>query len=446
MDSDLCRDLLNVARQNGAQDCVIVQTHAQHRIDEIENRQKSHRFERECSTFFYAFIDGAYTSAKLQFGDLPMPEKQMLQRIVADSVRACQISAAWHFADPIPNLKSAFESASAQNTENEALKYAYCTSFDIEETCKKKCLLPACLSDDDFNASPILDALSDDAWRIHPNLQIRLRQILTEKQSDLFFLDEEVHQKHFESRLFQSLCASNSQDENSDSHSSYIDLPPIAYDGIWFQPNIDLLEPFMTIRDIAAGLLRSALTTSNASNAPHNIKRVLLSPWVAAILLHETEHLSKNGKSIDFPVNFAFQYDEHLLLPPQRFQKCRGFTLVAPRSTKDFDAAKTSPSERRKHLLGALRERVFVVDAPTRFIRRRDAIVNMAFAIAATANSHGYEQHFQSLTLQFDLQKMWRTASLLPSETKIIDIPCNRGLTALKTGWIEVDGKLVNAL
>ena len=221
-------------------------------------------------------------------------------------------------------------------------------------------------------------------------------------------------------------------------------LPAILFDGIWTEKDTGLVESSLTLPQLAPALMRTKLTTSESSNAPKNVDRVVLSPWAAAVLLHETQHI---GLNIEFSSSIIVDRAQNFCLPPRLPNTCRGIA-VAPLSTHQNDGNRSNHAQPRRHEpdFAAVGKRAFIVDAPIQWMRHRHSIVDVSFHIAAIANVNGYEQHFKSLHLRFDLAQMWKNASVQSAYTHAVSLPCHGAMASYVLPWIAVDGCVIDGM
>ena len=323
---------------------------------------------------------------------------------------------------------------SAQNTAAESAKFQFCSSFDADESCHKKCSIDACLASHDFNAAPMLQALYDDMTKRYADIDFGARQRITHARKTFDFLEETIFQNRFETQLEQSIVLQQHK----------LRLPAILFDGIWTEKDTGLVESSLTLPQLAPALMRTKLTTSESSNAPKNVDRVVLSPWAAAVLLHETQHI---GLTIEFSSSIIFDRAQNFCLPPRLPNTCRGIA-VAPLSTHQNDGNRSNHAQPRRHEpdFAAVGKRAFIVDAPIQWMRHRHSIVDVSFHIAAIANVNGYEQHFKSLHLRFDLAQMWKNASVQSAYTHAVSLPCHGAMASYVLPWIAVDGCVIDGM
>lgn len=456
MDSTLNRDLLNAARRAGASDCLIVESQFAERIDELRGAEITHANSTAYRAEFYAVVDNGLAHTELVRNPRANASHRHLEQLVVDAVRAAHIVNAWgmchrgamsrHGAMSY-NSGTSYNSGksgvgcdlrdmvcptSAQNTAAEWAKFQFCSSFDADESCHKKCSIDACLASHDFNAAPMLQALYDDMSKRYADIDFGARQRITHARKTFYFLDETIFQNRFETQLEQSVVLQRHK----------LRLPTILFDGIWTEKDTGFVESSLTLPQLAPALMRTKLTTSESSNAPKNVDRVVLSPWAAAVLLHETQHI---GLNIEFPSSIIVDRAQNFCLPPRLPNTCRGIA-VAPLSTHQNDDNRSNHAQPRRHEpdFAAMDKRAFIVDAPIQWTRHRHSIVDVSFHIAAIANVNGYEQHFKSLHLRFDLAQMWKNASVQSAYTHAVSLPCRGAMTSYVLPWIAVDGCVID--
>lgn len=456
MDSTLNRDLLNAARRAGASDCLIVESQFAERIDELRGAEITHANSTAYRAEFYAVVDNGLAHTELVRNPRANASHRHLEQLVVDAVRAAHIVNAWgmchrgamsrHGAMSY-NSGTSYNSGksgagcdlrdmvcptSAQNTAAEWAKFQFCSSFDADESCHKKCSIDACLTSHDFNAAPMLQALYDDMSKRYADIDFGARQRITHARKTFYFLDETIFQNRFETQLEQSVVLQRHK----------LRLPTILFDGIWTEKDTGFVESSLTLPQLAPALMRTKLTTSESSNAPKNVDRVVLSPWAAAVLLHETQHI---GLNIEFPSSIIVDRAQNFCLPPRLPNTCRGIA-VAPLSTHQNDDNRSNHAQPRRHEpdFAAMDKRAFIVDAPIQWTRHRHSIVDVSFHIAAIANVNGYEQHFKSLHLRFDLVQMWKNASVQSAYTHAVSLPCRGAMTSYVLPWIAVDGCVID--
>lgn len=452
MDSTLNRDLLNAARRAGASDCLIVESQFEERIDERRGAEITHANSTAYRAEFYAVVDNGLAHTELVRNPRANASPRHLEQLVVDAVRAAHIVNAWGMchrgamsSNSGMNLDAGKSGAgcdlrdmvcptSAQNTAAEWAKFQFCSSFDADESCHKKCSIDACLASHDFNAAPMLQALYDDMSKRYADIDFGAWQRITHARKTFYFLDETIFQNRFETQLEQSVVLQRHK----------LRLPAILFDGIWTEKDTGLVESSLTLPQLAPALMRTKLTTSESSNAPKNVDRVVLSPWAAAILLHETQHI---GLNIEFPSSIIVDRAQNFCLPPRLPNTCRGIA-VAPLSTHQNDDNRSNHAQPRRHEpdFAAMGKRAFIVDAPIQWMRHRHSIVDVSFHIAAIANVNGYEQHFKSLHLRFDLAQMWKNASVQSIYTHAVSLPCREAMTSYVLPWIAVDGCVIDGM
>lgn len=452
MDSTLNRDLLNAARRAGASDCLIVESQFEERIDERRGAEITHANSTAYRAEFYAVVDNGLARTELVRNPRANASPRHLEQLVVDAVRAAHIVNAWGMchrgamsSNSGMNLDAGKSGAgcdlrdmvcptSAQNTAAEWAKFQFCSSFDADESCHKKCSIDACLASHDFNAAPMLQALYDDMSKRYADIDFGARQRITHARKTFYFLDETIFQNRFETQLEQSVVLQRHK----------LRLPSILFDGIWTEKDTGLVESSLTLPQLAPALMRTKLTTSESSNAPKNVDRVVLSPWAAAVLLHETQHI---GLNIEFPSSIIVDRSQNFCLPPRLPNTCRGIA-VAPLSTHQNDGNRSNHAQPRRHEpdFAAVGKRAFIVDAPIQWMRHRHSIVDVSFHIAAIANVNGYEQHFKSLHLRFDLAQMWKNASVQSIYTHAVSLPCREAMTSYVLPWIAVDGCVIDGM
>lgn len=452
MDSTLNRDLLNAARRAGASDCLIVESQFEERIDERRGAEITHANSTAYRAEFYAVVDNGLARTELVRNPRANASPRHLEQLVVDAVRAAHIVNAWGMchrgamsSNSGMNLDAGKSGAgcdlrdmvcptSAQNTAAEWAKFQFCSSFDADESCHKKCSIDACLASHDFNAAPMLQALYDDMSKRYADIDFGAWQRITHVRKTFYFLDETIFQNRFETQLEQSVVLQRHK----------LRLPTILFDGIWTEKDTGLVESSLTLPQLAPALMRTKLTTSESSNAPKNVDRVVLSPWAAAILLHETQHI---GLNIEFPSSIIVDRAQNFCLPPRLPNTCRGIA-VAPLSTHQNDDNRSNHAQPRRHEpdFAAMGKRAFIVDAPIQWMRHRHSIVDVSFHIAAIANINGYEQHFKSLHLRFDLAQMWKNASVQSIYTHAVSLPCREAMTSYVLPWIAVDGCVIDGM
>ena len=456
MDSTLNRDLLNAARRAGASDCLIVESQFAERIDELRGAEITHANSTAYRAEFYAVVDNGLARTELVRNPRANASHRHLEQLVVDAVRAAHIVNAWgmchrgamsrHGAMSY-NSGTSYNSGksgagcdlrdmvcptSAQNTAAEWAKFQFCSSFDADESCHKKCSIDACLASHDFNAAPMLQALYDDMSKRYADIDFGARQRITHARKTFYFLDETIFQNRFETQLEQSVVLQRHK----------LRLPSILFDGIWTEKDTGIVESSLTLPQLAPALMRTKLTTSESSNAPKNVDRVVLSPWAAAVLLHETQHI---GLNIEFPSSIIVDLAQNFCLPPRLPNTCRGIA-VASLSTHQNDDNRSNHAQPRRHEpdFATMGKRAFIVDAPIQWMRHRHSIVDVSFHIAAIANINGYEQHFKSLHLRFDLAQMWKNASVQSAYTHAVSLPCRGAMTSYVLPWIAVDGCVID--
>lgn len=452
MDSTLNRDLLNAARRAGASDCLIVESQFEERIDERRGAEITHANSTAYRAEFYAVVDNGLARTELVRNPRANASPRHLEQLVVDAVRAAHIVNAWGMchrgamsSNSGMNLDAGKSGAgcdlrdmvcptSAQNTAAEWAKFQFCSSFDADESCHKKCSIDACLASHDFNAAPMLQALYDDMSKRYADIDFGAWQRITHARKTFYFLDETIFQNRFETQLEQSVVLQRHK----------LRLPAILFDGIWTEKDTGLVESSLTLPQLAPALMRTKLTTSESSNAPKNVDRVVLSPWAAAILLHETQHI---GLNIEFPSSIIVDWAQNFCLPPRLPNTCRGIA-VAPLSIHQNDDNRSNHAQPRRHEpdFAAMGKRAFIVDAPIQWMRHRHSIVDVSFHIAAIANINGYEQHFKSLHLRFDLAQMWKNASVQSIYTHAVSLPCREAMTSYVLPWIAVDGCVIDGM
>lgn len=452
MDSTLNRDLLNAARRAGASDCLIVESQFEERIDERRGAEITHANSTAYRAEFYAVVDNGLARTELVRNPRANASPRHLEQLVVDAVRAAHIVNAWGMchrgamsSNSGMNLDAGKSGAgcdlrdmvcptSAQNTAAEWAKFQFCSSFDADESCHKKCSIDACLASHDFNAAPMLQALYDDMSKRYADIDFGAWQRITHARKTFYFLDETIFQNRFETQLEQSVVLQRHK----------LRLPAILFDGIWTEKDTGLVESSLTLPQLAPALMRTKLTTSESSNAPKNVDRVVLSPWAAAVLLHETQHI---GLNIEFSSSIIVDRAQNFCLPPRLPNTCRGIA-VAPLSTHQNDGNRSNHAQPRRHEpdFAAVGKRAFIVDAPIQWMRHRHSIVDVSFHIAAIANVNGYEQHFKSLHLRFDLAQMWKNASVQSIYTHAVSLPCREAMTSYVLPWIAVDGCVIDGM
>lgn len=452
MDSTLNRDLLNAARRAGASDCLIVESQFEERIDERRGAEITHANSTAYRAEFYAVVDNGLARTELVRNPRANASPRHLEQLVVDAVRAAHIVNAWGMchrgamsSNSGMNLDAGKSGAgcdlrdmvcptSAQNTAAEWAKFQFCSSFDADESCHKKCSIDACLASHDFNAAPMLQALYDDMSKRYADIDFGAWQRITHARKTFYFLDETIFQNRFETQLEQSVVLQRHK----------LRLPAILFDGIWTEKDTGLVESSLTLPQLAPALMRTKLTTSESSNAPKNVDRVVLSPWAAAVLLHETQHI---GLNIEFSSSIIVDRAQNFCLPPRLPNTCRGIA-VAPLSTHQNDDNRSNHAQPRRHEpdFAAMGKRAFIVDAPIQWMRHRHSIVDVSFHIAAIANINGYEQHFKSLHLRFDLAQMWKNASVQSIYTHAVSLPCREAMTSYVLPWIAVDGCVIDGM
>lgn len=452
MDSTLNRDLLNAARRAGASDCLIVESQFEERIDERRGAEITHANSTAYRAEFYAVVDNGLARTELVRNPRANASPRHLEQLVVDAVRAAHIVNAWGMchrgamsSNSGMNLDAGKSGAgcdlrdmvcptSAQNTAAEWAKFQFCSSFDADESCHKKCSIDACLASHDFNAAPMLQALYDDMSKRYADIDFGAWQRITHARKTFYFLDETIFQNRFETQLEQSVVLQRHK----------LRLPAILFDGIWTEKDTGLVESSLTLPQLAPALMRTKLTTSESSNAPKNVDRVVLSPWAAAVLLHETQHI---GLNIEFPSSIIVDRSQNFCLPPRLPNTCRGIA-VAPLSTHQNDGNRSNHAQPRRHEpdFATMGKRAFIVDAPIQWMRHRHSIVDVSFHIAAIANINGYEQHFKSLHLRFDLAQMWKNASVQSIYTHAVSLPCREAMTSYVLPWIAVDGCVIDGM
>lgn len=452
MDSTLNRDLLNAARRAGASDCLIVESQFEERIDERRGAEITHANSTAYRAEFYAVVDNGLARTELVRNPRANASPRHLEQLVVDAVRAAHIVNAWGMchrgamsSNSGMNLDAGKSGAgcdlrdmvcptSAQNTAAEWAKFQFCSSFDADESCHKKCSIDACLASHDFNAAPMLQALYDDMSKRYADIDFGAWQRITHARKTFYFLDETIFQNRFETQLEQSVVLQRHK----------LRLPAILFDGIWTEKDTGLVESSLTLPQLAPALMRTKLTTSESSNAPKNVDRVVLSPWAAAVLLHETQHI---GLNIEFSSSIIVDRAQNFCLPPRLPNTCRGIA-VAPLSTHQNDGNRSNHAQPRRHEpdFATMGKRAFIVDAPIQWMRHRHSIVDVSFHIAAIANINGYEQHFKSLHLRFDLAQMWKNASVQSIYTHAVSLPCREAMTSYVLPWIAVDGCVIDGM
>lgn len=452
MDSTLNRDLLNAARRAGASDCLIVESQFAERIDELRGAEITHANSTAYRAEFYAVVDNGLARTELVRNPRANASPRHLEQLVVDAVRAAHIVNAWGMchrgamsSNSGMNLDAGKSGAgcdlrdmvcptSAQNTAAEWAKFQFCSSFDADESCHKKCSIDACLASHDFNAAPMLQALYDDMSKRYADIDFGAWQRITHARKTFYFLDETIFQNRFETQLEQSVVLQRHK----------LRLPAILFDGIWTEKDTGLVESSLTLPQLAPALMRTKLTTSESSNAPKNVDRVVLSPWAAAVLLHETQHI---GLNIEFSSSIIVDRAQNFCLPPRLPNTCRGIA-VAPLSTHQNDGNRSNHAQPRRHEpdFATMGKRAFIVDAPIQWMRHRHSIVDVSFHIAAIANINGYEQHFKSLHLRFDLAQMWKNASVQSIYTHAVSLPCREAMTSYVLPWIAVDGCVIDGM
>lgn len=452
MDSTLNRDLLNAARRAGASDCLIVESQFEERIDERRGAEITHANSTAYRAEFYAVVDNGLARTELVRNPRANASPRHLEQLVVDAVRAAHIVNAWGMchrgamsSNSGMNLDAGKSGAgcdlrdmvcptSAQNTAAEWAKFQFCSSFDADESCHKKCSIDACLASHDFNAAPMLQALYDDMSKRYADIDFGAWQRITHARKTFYFLDETIFQNRFETQLEQSVVLQRHK----------LRLPAILFDGIWTEKDTGLVESSLTLPQLAPALMRTKLTTSESSNAPKNVDRVVLSPWAAAVLLHETQHI---GLNIEFSSSIIVDRAQNFCLPPRLPNTCRGIA-VAPLSTHQNDGNRSNHAQPRRHEpdFAAVGKRAFIVDAPIQWMRHRHSIVDVSFHIAAIANVNGYEQHFKSLHLRFDLAQMWKNASVQSAYTHAVSLPCHGAMAIYVLPWIAVDGCVIDGM
>lgn len=464
MDSTLNRDLLNAARRAGASDCLIVESQSAERMDELQGAEITHANSTAYRAEFYAVVDNGLAHTELVRNPRANASHRHLEQLVVDAVRAAHIVNAWGMchrggmsrhgamssdAAVSPNagmnldagkngvgcdLRDMVCPTSAQNTAAEWAKFQFCSSFDADESCHKKCSIDACLASHDFNAAPMLQALYDDMTKRYADIDFGARQRITHARKTFYFLEETIFQNRFETQLEQSVVLQRHK----------LRLPAILFDGIWTEKDTGLVESSLTLPQLAPALMRTKLTTSESSNAPKNVDRVVLSPWAAAVLLHETQHI---GLNIEFPSSIIVDRAQNFCLPPRLPNTCRGIA-VAPLSTHQNDDNRSNHAQPRRYEpdFAVVGKRAFIVDAPIQWMRHRHSIVDVSFHIAAIANVNGYEQHFKSLHLRFDLAQMWKNASVQSAYTHAVSLPCREAMASYVLPWIAVDGCVIDGM
>lgn len=452
MDSTLNRDLLNAARRAGASDCLIVESQSAERMDELQGAEITHANSTAYRAEFYAVVDNGLAHTELVRNPRANASHRHLEQLVVDAVRAAHIVNAWGMchrgamsSNSGMNLDAGKSGAgcdlrdmvcptSAQNTAAEWAKFQFCSSFDADESCHKKCSIDACLASHDFNAAPMLQALYDDMTKRYADIDFGARQRITHARKTFYFLDETICQNRFETQLEQSVVLQRHK----------LRLPTILFDGIWTEKDTGFVESSLTLPQLAPALMRTKLTTSESSNAPKNVDRVVLSPWAAAVLLHETQHI---GLNIEFPSSIIVDRAQNFCLPPRLPNTCRGIA-VAPLSTHQNDDNRSNHAQPRRYEpdFAVVGKRAFIVDAPIQWMRHRHSIVDVSFHIAAIANVNGYEQHFKSLHLRFDLAQMWKNASVQSAYTHAVSLPCHGAMASYVLPWIAVDGCVIDGM
>lgn len=423
--------MLNAARRAGAADCLIVESQIASRVDAIRHSAMTHDNAVGYDAKFFAVVDKGIVCAELMRSSHSNASRDYLEKIVVDAVQAAHIVNAWGMCKPTPSLRAMVCPTSAQNTAAEWEKYKYCTSFDDVDGQCKTCAVDDCLASHDFDAAPILRILDDEMKRRWGEIDFEARQTITRTRKTFFFLDETIYQDRFETRIEQTAFLPN------DAATPRLRLPDIRFDGILKAKDADLFHSALALPAFAPELMRSMRTTSDASNAPKNLHRIVLSPWAAAILLHETHHI---GIDAEFPSSIIVDRSQNFCLPPSLPHTCKGFG-IEPLETSDA----SRPSQRHEPDFSSLKTRSFVVDAPIRWMRHKKTHVDATFQIAAVASSQGFEQHFKSMRLRFDLSQIWKNATVHSAYAHAVSLPCADASVAYVLPWIAVDALGENA-
>lgn len=431
MDSGLNRDLLNAARSAGADDCVIAESDILSRCDCLKNAEITHRLENIHRATFCARVGDGISAAEISDDPKRNFSPAHLKQIIADTVQAAHIVNAWRMFKPCPDLRALWASSSPQDASAEWTKLRYCQSFAPDETCKKPCALPDCLQSPEFDAIPLVRVLAETMANRFPDIGFSAEQNTRFIRQTLSFPDKTAEIRRFETRLtqFAHLPPGNAP-------VSKLRLPTIVCDGLLTEGDIDLIDSSLSAARLAPGLMRTLLTTADPSDAPRNIGRVALSPWAAALLMHETQHI---GLTPEFSPEIIAGYAQNFGQPPQSARICRGLA-IAPFGGDRTDA----PAHAKRHEpdFSSLPARSFAADAPYRIIRRRNTVADIDFLVAAIAGKQGYEQHFKTIAFRFDLKSMWKNATAHSNYAQTISLPCADGFATYRLPWIAVDGVL----
>lgn len=411
MDDSLCIEIIRNARKLGADDVAIVRRSETERIDTLGNGEHSFQYAQTDRADFFVHVDGALASCALYDGRL-LYSLSDLNAYAADTIHAARIAAAWGTTKKIQSLRDALQHTSAQNDPAVCQVMTPCEHHLPKQTDLFRALRS---QSDAIDPAPLLPILAERARARFKQVNPSYRQS-THAVRQTFYFNEETHAgDHFETFLDQSL--------KMDEASHRLRLPTIAFDGLLMCDDGLQAANALTCADIAPKFMRSCLTTSTDQSAPHNIRRAILSPWASAVVLHEAAHL---GAAIAASNHFICHHAACLFAPPDA-KSCRGFAVASVHGNEGMDE------------LQAAQQRTFIVDAPSRWVRRNGHYLDVRFEIAATAAFKQYEQHFQSLCLRFDLLTMWKNAHLASVASKRITLPCSGGRVTFDVPSLCVD-------
>lgn len=411
MDDSLCIEIIRNARKLGADDVAVVRRWETQRTDTLCNGAHSFQYAQSDRADFFVHVGGALASCAL-YDDRLLYSFSDLNAHAADTIHAARMAAAWGTSKKIQSLRAALQHTSAQNDPAVCQSMTPCENHLPKQTDLFRALRSQSNS---IDPAPLLPILAERARARFKQLMPSYRQSTYAVRQTFYFNEETLSSDHFETYLDQSL--------KMDGTSHALRLPTIAFDGLLMCDDGLNAANALNCADIAPKFMRSCLTTSTEQSAPHNITRAILSPWACAVVLHEASHL---GASIVASDHFICNYSACLLTPPDA-KACRGFAVESVDGNDATDE------------LQAAQQRSFIVDAPSRWVRRNGHYLDVRFEIAATAASKQYEQHFQSLCLRFDLLKMWKTAQIASVASRRITLPCSGGRVTFEVPSLSVD-------
>ena len=421
MDNALCTEcsdfseLVSFAERNGADEAVVLQTHALRRHDEIQsNASVASRLERHAQARLYVRVQNAVFHAALTPSGRTLLAPASLERLALDAIQAARLADVWGPVRPCHKLPE-------PQTSAQPASIPVCPPKDARSNRKSgqtACFDPAFLQDLKSDTAPILPRLVTACSAQASSVTLHAHQT-----TELVTLQRQTRHAISRSQHVQTTL------EQTLSHGTQtLTLPPYLFDGPLLTPDAPEHAPLLQAGELAADFARACVTQSTAASAPQTVQRVILMPWAAAVLAHEARHLSPP------PAHVPFTLDTQRALytpPPAPFTPfpqtppCPAFALIPHTELPEHSA-----------LLPHTVERTFLVDAPDAWVRKNDALLDIRFRIAQSHAFGTVEQHFQSLTLRFDLKHFWEDCAFMTAPVRRITLPCTLGPSPLEVPCI----------